>query len=396
MARKAIKKSVDGSNDVGDLSFLKSFKKETIVDMDRIPTGIDPLDITLSGGYVKGDMYEISSSAGLGKSTLLMQLARIFVERGESVLYIDRETAIDDKMIESMKLTPFYDPTSIGGKFVKFPNNVYNAPETFKDIEDIFLGTLLNPDSKIHFNHVIIDSITAVGCNIDGVKRASEIRMGKYAHDCSEFLKMYKSKFKAIGTNLWIVNQVRTTFDAYFNTTDKPTGGKAMEFWPDVKLVIGPYAKKLIRKQKNMGGDDLHYGNLTTIHATKNKKGFPNIKVPLPIFFAKGISNVYAIYLILKANEYITHKAAGYFNVISFDGIETSIRGEEAVIKYVGENIDGYRKMLMDQGRYSQVISDDDVSNITIDLSKDSENDRVTNVDNIIMEQSDLDVEYND
>lgn len=56
----------------------------------RLKTGISEVDVVLGGGFVTGSVSLIAGQPGIGKSTLLLQLAEI-VARNNSVLYISGE-----------------------------------------------------------------------------------------------------------------------------------------------------------------------------------------------------------------------------------------------------------------------------------------------------------------
>ena len=58
---------------------------------DRIASGIDEFDRVLGGGIVPGSMILIGGEPGIGKSTLLLQVANLMARRGGSVLYVSGE-----------------------------------------------------------------------------------------------------------------------------------------------------------------------------------------------------------------------------------------------------------------------------------------------------------------
>jgi DNA repair protein RadA/Sms len=58
---------------------------------DRIPSGIDEFDRVLGGGIVPGSMVLIGGEPGIGKSTLLLQVAHLLARHGGSVLYVSGE-----------------------------------------------------------------------------------------------------------------------------------------------------------------------------------------------------------------------------------------------------------------------------------------------------------------
>lgn len=58
------------------------------IDAERIATGVDELDCVLGGGLVKGSLVLLGGEPGIGKSTLLLQVADLLARSGSSVLYI--------------------------------------------------------------------------------------------------------------------------------------------------------------------------------------------------------------------------------------------------------------------------------------------------------------------
>jgi DNA repair protein RadA/Sms len=58
---------------------------------DRIPSGIGEFDRVLGGGIVPGSMVLIGGEPGIGKSTLLLQVAHLMSRTGGAVLYVSGE-----------------------------------------------------------------------------------------------------------------------------------------------------------------------------------------------------------------------------------------------------------------------------------------------------------------
>ncbi len=57
----------------------------------RVPSGIDEFDRVLGGGIVPGSMVLIGGEPGIGKSTLLLQVAHLLARHGGPVLYVSGE-----------------------------------------------------------------------------------------------------------------------------------------------------------------------------------------------------------------------------------------------------------------------------------------------------------------
>jgi DNA repair protein RadA/Sms len=60
-------------------------------DADRIPSGLDEFDRVLGGGLVPGSLVLIGGEPGIGKSTLLLQVAHLLGRAHGSVLYVSGE-----------------------------------------------------------------------------------------------------------------------------------------------------------------------------------------------------------------------------------------------------------------------------------------------------------------
>jgi DNA repair protein RadA/Sms len=63
----------------------------TAAQTERWTTGLDEFDFVLGGGIVPGSMVLVGGEPGIGKSTLLLQVAARLTERGRSVLYVSGE-----------------------------------------------------------------------------------------------------------------------------------------------------------------------------------------------------------------------------------------------------------------------------------------------------------------
>jgi DNA repair protein RadA/Sms len=87
-------------------------------DEDRLPLSIKEFARVLGGGVVPGSVVLIGGDPGIGKSTLLLQLAVAMVERG-SVLYISGEES--ERQIKNRVLRILHDET---------PDHLYLLTET--------------------------------------------------------------------------------------------------------------------------------------------------------------------------------------------------------------------------------------------------------------------------
>lgn len=82
------------------LETLKGSSRRT----PRIPTGLEELDRVTGGGLVPGSALLIGGEPGIGKSTLLLQLASAIAGRGGRSLYFSGEEAIDQVRLRAERL----------------------------------------------------------------------------------------------------------------------------------------------------------------------------------------------------------------------------------------------------------------------------------------------------
>src|SRR5258706_16210021 len=86
----------------GNIQVSTNVHPKTLQEIDlqttqRIVTGFQEMDSVLGGGIVPGSVILLAGDPGIGKSTLLLQLALNISQQGESVkfLYISGEESVE-------------------------------------------------------------------------------------------------------------------------------------------------------------------------------------------------------------------------------------------------------------------------------------------------------------
>jgi DNA repair protein RadA/Sms len=72
--------------------------------MERMPVGIEEFDRVLGGGIVSGSTVLVGGEPGIGKSTLLLQVAGLFSRKWGPVLYISAEESAEQIYLRASRL----------------------------------------------------------------------------------------------------------------------------------------------------------------------------------------------------------------------------------------------------------------------------------------------------
>lgn len=198
---------------VGELA-----KKQRTV---RLKTNVNDVDSVLGGGFVAGSVNLIAGQPGIGKSTLLMQLAAE-LSSDFKVLYVSGEESLEQVSMRAERITPKKQAVML-------------ASSTSSD--DI-AETILSKEHQV----VIVDSVQTVSCQTvsSAPGSVSQITNSTY---------LLTQAAKQSGTTLIIVGHV--------TKEGSIAGPKLLEHLVDVVL--------------NLEGD--RYGGFKVLRAVKNRFG---------------------------------------------------------------------------------------------------------------------------
>jgi DNA repair protein RadA/Sms len=105
----------------------------------RLPTGMQELDKVLGGGVTKGGLYLVAGEPGIGKSTLMLQLASSLSQKGLNVLYVSGEESVEQTSLRAKRL-------GLGSSSIYL-------------VSEIRYETILNHIDQVNPDILIIDSI---------------------------------------------------------------------------------------------------------------------------------------------------------------------------------------------------------------------------------------------
>ena len=135
------------------ISAARAAKPITAIGVDEVthwPSGISEFDRVLGGGIVPGAAILLSGEPGVGKSTLLLEVASRASAKGMRVLYVSAEESVNQVRMRAQR-TNALQPT------------LYLAAETD-------LGVILGQIDQVKPHLVIVDSVQTVSSSsIDGL-----------------------------------------------------------------------------------------------------------------------------------------------------------------------------------------------------------------------------------
>lgn len=121
---------------------VRRFQEIESQEEKRILTGFDEFDRIVGGGIVEGSVILIGGNPGIGKSTLILQIANRLSEAGYTILYIAGEES--EKQIKMR-----------GERLMLKPENLFVLPETN-------LESVLHEVDRIKPDYIIVDSIQTI------------------------------------------------------------------------------------------------------------------------------------------------------------------------------------------------------------------------------------------
>ncbi len=89
---------------VGASSVIKLDQRVSEVSVPRASTSFRELDRVLGGGLVQGSFVLLGGDPGIGKSTLLLQMAGGLAREGQKVLYVSGEESVNQSALRAQRL----------------------------------------------------------------------------------------------------------------------------------------------------------------------------------------------------------------------------------------------------------------------------------------------------
>ena len=324
---------------------LTALSKFAYQPKQKMPTGIDPLDTILNGGPEQGDLIGVASKQGGGKSTMLLQLSKIFIDEYDlKVAYIDAERGVKQEILRNMDLEKY-----LGDRFY-----LTNMCSTYADVSEYLDAVLKDPK----FGLVVIDSITSVVPTKLLEKDVESQEMALKARAMTAFIDKYRGALANANIITFAIVQYRKNLNqTFYGASEYNTAAPmALNHACDVMLHITTSQSKEralfdVRETAN-GKVDTKVGAVHYLWAEKNKHAVPNIKVNFPVKYGLEVSNFEYLKRLLKDKK-LRERGGSWINNIA--GTPVKLQGESGLNEYLAQNFDSIRQQLFEQGAYDLI-----------------------------------------
>lgn len=341
---------------------LSALSKFAYKKKEKKPTGIDPLDTILKNGPEEGDLICLASKQGGGKSTLFLQLSRIYIEEyGMKVAYLDVERGVKQEILENMGLDKYLE----NGQFF-----LTNQVNTYTDAEEV-LNDILASDEN--WGMLVIDSITQLVPTKMIEADVEAQQMALKARAMTAFIDKYRGALANKNIITCVVAQYRKNLNqSYYGASEYNTAAPmSLNHAADVILHITTSQakdRKIFATANTANGvSEVSVGAVHYLWAEKNKHAVPFIKVNFPVVYGQEISNLEYLKRLIEDKKLYTKSNASWYTAIG--GIECKVNGKPGFNKFIEDNFDALRERLFVEGHYD-LISLQDVINV---IDKDGE-----------------------
>lgn len=252
-------------------------------EIERIPSGSIGLDRILGGGYPKGRMVEFYGDFSSGKSLMAYLAIKEAQKRGLTTALVDAENSYTRDWVINLGI----DPEKL--YVISSQNKKGEARSGEALLEDV--TKLIEAEIDL----IVVDSISALTPQVALEKALDEgSAIAEHARMLSKCLQKVNAQLGAHNkTALIFINQMRSTPGVMFGNPNKSTGGKALEFYDAIKMLVFKrtgveftYYKDAKNKDEGLVGQRI---KITT---EKNKLYRPKMSCEFDVFFDIGPNNL--------------------------------------------------------------------------------------------------------
>jgi len=253
--------------------------------VEKIPTGIIPLDIALGvGGIPKGRIIEIFGPEASGKTTIALSLISQVQKAGDNAAFIDAEHAMD--------------PTWAQKLGVNLDQLLISQPDTGEQALEITETLVRSGGVEL----IVIDSVAALVPRAEIEGDMGDSQMGLQARLMSQALRKLTAVVSKSRTTILFTNQLRLKIGIMFGNPETTPGGMALKFYASVRMDV--------RKIQTLKKGDEVIGARVRVKVVKNKVA-PPFKIAEFTINSDGVDNLGAM-IDAAVNQEILEKSGAF------------------------------------------------------------------------------------
>ena len=281
----------------------------TDTNIERISSGILPLDVALGGGYPVGRIIESYGMESCGKSSIALHAIAEVQRNGGTAAIIDAEHALDPAYAKNLG--------------VDVDQLLVSQPSSGEEGLEIADSLVKSGAVKL----IVVDSVAALTPRAELEGEMGSAHMGLQARLMSQALRKITGAAHSTKTTLLFINQLRSKIGVTYGSSNITTGGNALKFYASVRMDI--------RKIQTLKKGTEEYGIRTKISIAKNKTFPPYHTAEFDILFGKGVSIMGCIVDAAEENKIIEKKGSWY----NYQG-DAIGQGKEKAIEFLEEHQD--------------------------------------------------------
>jgi len=315
---------------MGDInSILKKFSKynlksgRDIYYPNRIPTGIDTLDIITGGGYPTGRIVELYGAESVGKTLSVLKTIAANQKLDKVCAYVDAEQTFDYEWAIQQGV----DTESL----------IVQQPSFGEETID-FIKELIQSDMV---DLIVLDSIEGVIPKIELEKSAEDQQMGVKARMMNKAVRVWNS---VLGVSerkppIICINQMRMTMNMYDPTTTP--GGMGMKYFAAMRIELTRGRTQKDQKTKEKQYVEIRAKTDKNKTSIQGKYGYWTMYIGKNEVFPPGYCDC-TEYIITKAKELGLVTSAGAW----FYYDNEKYQGKTALVEYLYDNPKVYKDFL--------------------------------------------------
>jgi recombination protein RecA len=245
-----------------------------------IPSGCSQLDWAIGGdGWPCGRMVEVFGMESSGKTMLAMMACKNALKMGGTAVYLDMEAAFNEEWAAKIGLP--------------LKGLILRTPKDLEEVHDIIEAVVDNWEKFNPPIMIVWDSLAASASRASVRKKSAKDTdpIGAEARLNGSFLRRKVIKdMRNLPVCLMIINQVRNKIGGNPYDNETTPGGNAIKFYASVRVSV---KRKRTMKPKREGA--LPAGAFVRAKMVKNKIARPYMLADFPIYFNRGVDDVYAV-----------------------------------------------------------------------------------------------------